>query len=122
MAPFIGQNIGEDQKKGLRCNELVFSSKVCDDQKRKKKEKKVFAYQSVGFWAQKKKTQMVSPQNDDTRAAPPSPLATPLVAYPPTEPAPHARGEPTNDRTTRSHEYSDAKVLEYNYAIKRRKR
>ena len=35
---------------------------------KKKKKKKVFAYQSVGFWSQKKtKTQMVSPQNGDTR-------------------------------------------------------
>ena len=50
MAPFIGQSIGEDQKKKKRSslqNELVFSPKVCDDQK------KVFAYQSVGFWSKK---------------------------------------------------------------------
>ena len=41
------------------------------------KKKKVFAYQSVGFRSQKKKKQMVSPQNGDTRSGPP-PLATPL--------------------------------------------
>ena len=40
--------------------------------------KKVFAYQPVGFLSQKKKkNQMVSPQNGDTRGGPP-PLATPL--------------------------------------------
>ena len=39
--------------------------------------KKVFAYQSVGFRSQKKKKQMVSPQNGDTRGEPPA-LATPL--------------------------------------------
>ena len=51
MAPFIGQIIGKDKKKtSLLQNELVFSPKVCDDQK-----KKVFAYQSVGFWSPKKK-------------------------------------------------------------------
>ena len=45
----IGQNIGKDQKKrSLQRNELDFSSKVCNDQK------KVFAYQSVGFRSQKK--------------------------------------------------------------------
>ena len=55
MTPFIGQNVGEEKKK-------------------------VFAYQSVGFRSQKKKTnkkQMVSPRNGDTQGRPP-PLATPL--------------------------------------------
>ena len=81
VAPFIGQNIGEDQNKNKKRsslqNELVFSPKVCDDQKT---QNKVFAYQSVGFRSQKKKTQMVSPQNGDTRGRPPPPppLATPL--------------------------------------------
>ena len=62
------------KKKSLLQNELVFSLKVCDD---KKKKKKIFAYQSVGFRSQKKKKQMVSPQNGNTRSGPP-PLATPL--------------------------------------------
>ena len=47
VAPLIGQNVGEDQKK------------------------KVFAYESVGFRYQKKKKQMVSPQNGDTRGGQP---------------------------------------------------
>ena len=70
----MGQKIGEDQikKRSSLQNELVFSSKVCDDQK-----KKVFAYQSVGFRSQKKKQPTVSPQNGDTRGGPP--LATPLI-------------------------------------------
>ena len=44
----MGQNVGEEKKK-------------------------VFAYQSVGFRSQKKKTnkQMVSPQNGDTQGGPP---------------------------------------------------
>ena len=55
MAPFIGQNEGEDHKKKRSSlqNELVFSPKVCDDQK--KKEKRVFAYQSDGFRPEEKK-------------------------------------------------------------------
>ena len=49
MAPFLSQKIGEDEKKRSSLpNELVFSPKVCDNQK-----KKVFAYQSVGFRSQK---------------------------------------------------------------------
>ena len=56
MAPFIGQNTDEDQKKRSSLQEeLVFSPKVRDDQKKKRKEKKVFAYQTVGFRSQKKK-------------------------------------------------------------------
>ena len=39
VAPFIGQTIGEGQKKKRSSlqNELVFGPKVCDDQKNKKK-------------------------------------------------------------------------------------
>ena len=55
VAPFIRQNIGEDQnkKKDFAAKRVGFQSKVCDDQK---KRKKVFAYQSVDFRSQKKKT------------------------------------------------------------------
>ena len=68
VAPFISQKIGEDQKKKKKRfslqNELVFSPKVCDDP-----QKMVFSYQSGGFRSQKKKKiQMVSPQNGDTRS------------------------------------------------------
>ena len=48
---FIGQNLTEDQKKkGLRCKTSWFSVR-----KYVMTKKKVFAYQSVGFWSQKKK-------------------------------------------------------------------
>ena len=50
VAPFIGQNIGEEQKKGLRCKTSWFSVR-----KYAMIKKKVFAYQSVGFRSQKKK-------------------------------------------------------------------
>ena len=52
MAPFIGQNIGEDQKKRSSLqNELVFSPKVCDDQI-----KKVFISNQWVFGLYRKKT------------------------------------------------------------------
>ena len=37
VAPFIGRNVGEDQKKKWSSlqNELVFIPKVCDDQKKR---------------------------------------------------------------------------------------
>ena len=68
MAPFIGQNIGEDQKKKSSLqNDLVFSPKACDDQK------KGLCLPISGFSVSKeKKTQMVSPQNGDTRPPLPS--------------------------------------------------
>ena len=65
MAPFI-QNKGEDQKKGLRCKTSWFS--VRKYVMPKKKEKKGLCLQISGFSVSKeKKTQIVSPQNGDTR-------------------------------------------------------
>ena len=75
----VGQNIGEDQKKVLRCKTSWFSVRKYAMTKKKKKKEKVFANQSVGFRSQKKKTkQMVSPQNVDTRGG--QPLALPSDA------------------------------------------
>ena len=67
VAPFIGQKTGEHQK------EKVFAAKRVSFQSESMwwPKKKVFAYQSVGFRSQKKKKQMVSPQNGDTRGGPP---------------------------------------------------
>ena len=63
MAPFIGQNIGEDPKKRFsQQNEVGFSLR---------KYVKVFGLK------RKKKQKMVSPQSGDTWDGPP-PLATPL--------------------------------------------
>ena len=72
VAPFIGQDIGEDQKKGLRCKTSwcsVFSPKVCDDQKKKRS---LPTHQWV-FGLKRKKNRMVTPE-----AGRPTPLATPL--------------------------------------------
>ena len=74
VAPSIDQEIGEDQKKrSLLQNELVFGTQVCDD--KKKPLRLPISRFSV---SKEKNTQMVSPQNSDTRGGPP-PLATPLV-------------------------------------------
>ena len=77
VASFIGQ------KRSSLQNELVFSPKVCDDQK-----KKGLCLPISGFSVskEKKQKQMVSHQNGDTRGGPPPhptptpyPLATPLL-------------------------------------------
>ena len=68
------------KKRSSLQNELVFSPKVMDD--RKKKGEKGLCLQISGFSVSKeKKEQMVSPQNGDTRGAPPPLLATPLNAH-----------------------------------------
>ena len=71
------------KKRSSLQNELVFSRKVCDDQKTNKKG---LCLPISGFSVSKeKKTQMVSPQNGDTGGGPPPPppppppLATPLL-------------------------------------------
>ena len=75
-------NIAEDKKKKKRSslqNELVSVRKYVMTKKRKEK---VFAYQSVGFWSQKKKKQqMLSPQNGDTQGGPP-PLLSDATVWP----------------------------------------
>ena len=67
-APFIGQNIGEDQKKkkDFTAKRVGFQSEssLCDDQKKKRS---LPTNQWVFGLKRKKQKQMVSPQNGDTR-------------------------------------------------------
>ena len=72
LAPFLDQNIGEDQKKrSLLQNELVFSPKVCDDQK------KALCLPISGFLVSKEKNKWCHPKMV-TPGAGRSPLTTPL--------------------------------------------
>ena len=62
------KDIWRPRKSSLQ-NELIFSPKVCDDQKKKS----LPTNQWVFGLKRKKKTQKVSSQNGDTRGGPPHP-------------------------------------------------
>ena len=68
VAPFIGQKIGEDQKKVFVAKRVQFSVRKYVMTKKKRS---LPTNQWVFGFKRKKKKQMVSPQNGDIRGEPP---------------------------------------------------